>query len=535
MARAIIFLTGGAILALELIASRVLTPFFGVSLYIWSGILAITLLCLAFGYGYGSTFTRRAPRETLVCAFYALPAVAGMSIALACALYPAVLGPLARFDLLTGSFIAATVLLAVPLIALSALNPILVAIERTTFGSSRGDAGAGRIFFISTAGSVAGVLAAAFYLIPNWSSIEALAQIGLLLGALALAGLMAGPDLRFVHRLWITGAATMAILGSAALLIAWADGGAGRSVATGDGRNYSIVASRPSPFGAIKVVDFSESDQDVRLLLNDGIRQNAIYRDGRSASPFTYILDAVAAELQPEAQRVLVLGLGAGVIPTAFATRGAWVDAVEINPRMPDVAARYFGFTPRPSITLQVADARTFVRACSGVYDLVFVDLFVGDGTPEHLMTRQFLSDVRLCLAARGSVAVNGFLDPQYPASYGAFLATFADVFGALAFTHIPLGATSSNAFVFGTRTGEGLTSLQGMRGDSDRVPPPLRPIVEATLGSITTVGPGDSPFLAKQAILSDENGRLSMLAAPAQMAYRQRVVRSIPDALLIN
>ena len=47
---AIIFSTGGAILALELLASRIMTPYFGVSIYIWTGILSITLIALAAGY-----------------------------------------------------------------------------------------------------------------------------------------------------------------------------------------------------------------------------------------------------------------------------------------------------------------------------------------------------------------------------------------------------------------------------------------------------------------------------------------------------
>ena len=53
MLQAIIFTTGGAILALELLASRIMTPYFGVSLFIWSGILSITLVSLALGYWWG--------------------------------------------------------------------------------------------------------------------------------------------------------------------------------------------------------------------------------------------------------------------------------------------------------------------------------------------------------------------------------------------------------------------------------------------------------------------------------------------------
>ena len=56
---AIIFLTGAATLALELLASRVMTPYFGVSLYIWTGILSITLIALALGYWLGGVLAAR--------------------------------------------------------------------------------------------------------------------------------------------------------------------------------------------------------------------------------------------------------------------------------------------------------------------------------------------------------------------------------------------------------------------------------------------------------------------------------------------
>ena len=57
MDRFAIFVTGAAILALQLLASRIMAPFFGVSLYIWTGILSITLLCLASGYYVGGIYS----------------------------------------------------------------------------------------------------------------------------------------------------------------------------------------------------------------------------------------------------------------------------------------------------------------------------------------------------------------------------------------------------------------------------------------------------------------------------------------------
>ena len=87
--QAIIFVTGGATLALELLASRILTPYFGVSLYIWSGILSITLVSLALGYWMGGKLAggkkNSAQPDRLAFLFALMPAIAALAIVAACA------------------------------------------------------------------------------------------------------------------------------------------------------------------------------------------------------------------------------------------------------------------------------------------------------------------------------------------------------------------------------------------------------------------------------------------------------------------
>ena len=86
---AILFVSGASILALELLASRIMTPYFGVSLYIWTGILSITLLALALGYWAGGRLAAKAPgaksHAARLLRLYALmPAIAALGIVLAC-------------------------------------------------------------------------------------------------------------------------------------------------------------------------------------------------------------------------------------------------------------------------------------------------------------------------------------------------------------------------------------------------------------------------------------------------------------------
>ncbi len=108
---AILFVTGGAVLALELLASRIMTPYFGVSLYIWTGILSITLVALALGYWAGGRLAAgragRAPRRERLAQLYALmPAIAALGIVAACLVYPHLFATLAAADLVAGAFAA---------------------------------------------------------------------------------------------------------------------------------------------------------------------------------------------------------------------------------------------------------------------------------------------------------------------------------------------------------------------------------------------------------------------------------------------
>src|SRR5438045_2990199 len=188
MLQAIIFVTGGAILALELLASRIMTPYFGVSLYIWTGILSITLVALALGYWLGGKLAaaRNAGAPRLMQLYALMPTLAAAGIVAACFVYPHAFAPLAASSLVFGAFVAGLVLLFVPLVAASAMNPLLVAILIRPGSRPTGHAGARPVFFVSTVGSVAGVLVTAFGLIPYLSNFASALIVALVLALLTI-------------------------------------------------------------------------------------------------------------------------------------------------------------------------------------------------------------------------------------------------------------------------------------------------------------------------------------------------------------
>jgi len=532
---ATIFLTGAAVLALELLASRVMAPYFGVSLYIWTGILSITLIALAAGYWWGGRLaTRLAARgkgDALFGAYLLMPAVSALAIVAACLAYPYAYPTLAGGNLIAGAFAACLLLLALPLAATSAMNPLLVAllIARRGPGETAGDAGAGRVFFTSTIGSVAGVAATAFWLIPTFTNFVSLLIVAVALAALPLAALaLAAPPPSVRRRLAVT--ACTALVASAGLL--WqSDAFLGRMWPVKyAGTEWTVEARVASMFGTVKVLKSAPVDAEgrfVRVYFHDGLIQNRTLSDGTSLSFYTYALEALALSYRPDMRRTLVLGMGAGVVPSRLAKRGVEVTAVEIDPASFQVASRYFGLDLTGIRAVQ-ADARTYLRRCRDGYDAIVVDLFHGDGTPEYLITRDFFADLKACLGPRGVAVFNTFADLTEPRGYAHFLATLRSEFPYVAlYRPNDPGATHVNSFVVASATLPTPGSV-----DMPGVPPRYSAQLAEMLGQPR---PLDRELLAGGEIVTDARASVAADLARIQLGYRRSVAQEIPPAFLIN
>lgn len=393
----LIFCSGGIILALEVLASRIMSPYFGVSLYIWAGILSITLIGLAVGYYFGGILARRASSELIVFYFLVFPAITPIPIFLSRLIYPDFFPYLASIDLITGSFIGCMVLLGVPLVLLSSMNPLLIALGHS---QGKGDSGAGKVFCISTVGSVAGVIGTAFVLIPNISNSKGILILALMLGLLALLTVLISPPSRKIYRY------TVFVI----VLIAIGVCGAGlflqRDHAEGD--NWRVVEEFPSFFNTIKVVDFgTRHGIKKRVYMQEAIYQSVVDAEtGVSLLEVNHTLLNSALSAHPEARSSLVLGVAGGLVPTMLKKRGLQVDAVDVNRKSFLIAEKYFNFNPE-GISVYIHDARTFAANCPKTYDIIFVDLYHSIAPPDYLMTREFFHSLGQCLNPDGILAMN--------------------------------------------------------------------------------------------------------------------------------
>ncbi len=527
-----LFVSGAAVLALELLASRILTPYFGVSLYIWTGILSITLVALALGYWAGGRLAagRRAGNVArLVHVFALMPALAACAIVVACLAYPHVFPRLAAADLVLGAFAACLLLLFAPLVAASAMNPLLIAVLLARGARSAGDAGAGTVFFTSTLGSVAGVLVTAFGLIPYSSNFSATLAVALVLALLSLAAAAWPPaPLSARGRLGcVAGGAAL----FAALALWQADAWLGRMWPAAYGTStWRVEARFNSLFGTVKILR-SEEDENghfVRLYFQDGLVQNTVASDGTSLSFYTYALEALARSYRPQLKSALALGLGAGIVPMRFAQQGVRVEAVEIDPASLEAARRFFNFDPS-RVRLHLEDARTYLRRCEGRYDVVFVDLFHGDGTPDYLVTRNFFSDLRRCLAPGGVAVFNTFADLEHPAAYAHLLATLRAELPHLALYRPDWpGAAHVNSFIVA-----GAQPLSAPRdAPLDHVAPRHVSTLAAMLARPLELHRG---LTADGEIITDSRSHAVHAIAEDQLRYRREVVRNLPAAFFVN
>jgi spermidine synthase len=135
--------------------------------------------------------------------------------------------------------------------------------------------------------------------------------------------------------------------------------------------------------------------------------------------------------VKPEPQSVLIIGLGGGTIPRALreVVPRARIDVVEIDPAVVKVARRYFDLGNNTALNVIEADGRVQVKRAlreQKRYDLVMLDAFDHEYIPEHLLTQEFLKEVKSLLTPGGVLAANTFSSSQL---YDHESATYASVF----------------------------------------------------------------------------------------------------------
>ncbi len=363
-----VFLTGGIVMLLEILGARLIAPFFGSSVYIWTSIISVTLLSLALGYWQGGRIADRRPSAKVL---YVLIATSGAYLFFALFIKNFVLNLSIQFGLRLGSLISGLILFSPTLFLLGTVTPFVVKLYADRM--ERLGTEVGILYCLSTIGSVIGTLLTGFFLIPQFGISNILVMTANLLILISIGYfLFFARNFKFLALLALFGL-NLLFSGESRLLA--------KEV---DGHIWRELYKQDSFYGRLKVI---EVDGLKRFLYMDGVNQGGIdINRGFSTTAYTYVLEMLSRMACPGAKRALVVGLGVGALPVAFSRHGIATDAVDIDEKVVELYQRYFRINGE-DINTFIEDGRSFIKKASKKYDIVVVDVFLGENVPSHLLT----------------------------------------------------------------------------------------------------------------------------------------------------
>jgi len=404
----IVFFSGACVMVLEILASRVIAPYYGTGLFVWSSIISVILASLSIGYYIGGRMADYKPSIQFLC--YAL-FLAGLLTALSPLLKDAYVLSGIRPEFKYGGLVLSALLFALPSLLLGFVAPYSVRIAARSIKHVGGTAGS--LYAVSTVGSIAGTLAAGFWLIPSYGVTSIIYGVSLVLVLLSLTGIKRKTLFAFVS--------AIVIIPLALSFLAPPE--------------YPVLFVTDSEY--YKITVYEDPGELSRRMKLDASRAGGVYLNSDHHLCDYSEITHLAYALNPEPERILVIGLGPGTQTKDAYTMfpNARVDVIEIDGAQVGVAEEYFGLDKSKVSSLQAGDARALLSTSKEKYDVIIVDAFVSKfSVPYHLITKEFIQVLSSHLTEDGVVCVNvisaveGGRSPFFKSAY----ATYSSVFPVL-------------------------------------------------------------------------------------------------------
>lgn len=387
------FLIGFVVVAMEITSSRLLAPHYGTSIFVWSNIISVVLLCLALGYFLGGKLADRRPGFSLLAdlclagglLFFIIPKLTPYLVGWGNSLiYDFRPGNAAFF---ASSFVVSFVLFGLPLVLLGMTSPLLV--KMYNLNDSRVGNSAGVVYAVSTAGSILGSVLPTFWGLPLLGTAKTIIVLAVILFLLNLFAL----SKRRILYLAIGLLAGFAIY----LITEPSQGGSGAKLLY-EGESY---------YHHIRVL---ENDTARYMVFNEGLSIESVFSRGNILTGAFYdYYNLLPAQIGNRKPKVLVLGLAGATIPRQYNHffPEANVDAVEIDSKVIEVAREYFELDLIRANVIN-ADGRDYLLKTQNQYDIIIIDVFQNElYIPWTFTTEEFWKLVRSRLSDKGVVAMN--------------------------------------------------------------------------------------------------------------------------------
>lgn len=381
----IVAISGASVLVLEILGTRIIGPFYGVSLYLWSALISVTLAALSLGYYLGGLWADKSASARRLGAIFL---AAGLWFILIPWLKYPILALTETLGLRIAVLLTSLILFFPPLTLLGMISPY--AIKLRTKNLNEVGRAAGNLYAVSTVASVAAALLTGFVLIPNVGVSRLTISVGILLA------LTAG-------YIYFLSNAKLPKLINTILLIVISVLFIGASwIIPGSRSGENIRFSRNSGYALVEVVDF----QNARSLLIDGAIHSIedIYTGG-SLHRHVVVID-ITKFLFNSPGEMLLIGLGGGSIAKSFANDGWNVDVVEIDPVVTQAACEFFNFDKNACPVFH-QDGRQYLKNSETKYDIIVVDAYGSSAIPFHLVTQEAFALIKNHLKPDGVLALN--------------------------------------------------------------------------------------------------------------------------------
>ncbi|TAL63027.1 MAG: methyltransferase domain-containing protein [Bacteroidetes bacterium] len=399
------FLEGSSVMAAELLGAKMLSPYFGASLYVWSSVLAVTLGGLALGYFTGGIISEGKRRERNL---YIILLASAVFLIMMPVLAKEIMVHTAGFGLLVSILISSLIFLFPPVFCMGMVSPLIVGCIASGHPPEIQNPGktAGAVYAISTLGGILATFFLGFYCIPVWGLTKPAIIIGMILGIIPFIKL-------------ITKKKFFSLIFPLSAFFSF-----GSSKPAPANSDMKILYSSEGLLGQIIVADYplyegrNKVEGSQRILFVNRSTQTVVTKRKNEVSFFEYVhLISRITKLQIEDNRqALVLGLGGGSVANELTKNGFQVDAVELDFRIAEIAKKYFGLSDRVNVCID--DARHFLlsqkfnsdshREKNQKYDVIVLDAFIGEVNPHHLFTEEFFAEIKSNLSDSGIFFING-------------------------------------------------------------------------------------------------------------------------------
>jgi spermidine synthase len=430
----IAFISGAAVMSFELVGSRVLSPYLGNSIVVWTSVIGTVLAGLSGGYWFGG---RLSDKRTDFRTLGLLVLLGGIAVFTVVLISPILLKATFQIEnVYLSAFIASLSIFLIPSFLLGAVYPyaMRLSIEKVETSGHR----VGSIAAVSTIGSLVGTFATGFYLVSHFGTNKLLLLISL---TLILTSFLA------LGRRGVFSISAMVIM----LGTSWWALNYTSHLYTANGQT-----DFDTQYGRFTIKTYEEEGgRLVRALVGSRILWHSwMYLDDSQTAYSPYVrYYRLADHFVPERKSVLLIGGGGYSAAKDFLSRNdkGVIDVVEIDSQLTEVAKKYFALPESPRLRIFAEDGRRFLARTQDSYDVILIDAFSNSfSVPHHLTTKEFLESVSEKLNG-GGVILSNTLSPLKEGGNTDFLksiyATYNSVFEHVLALRVKTGNNEAKDF----------------------------------------------------------------------------------------